>query len=121
MERPLVLGLAYGFYNFVLFAALKQPPRPSGIMLVTGAHFVVGGVLALWDRVQKKRDPIKDRYEGLKTFRGATLGLVDVFILISFVLAARARRKGDNKIVFGISWAMALFSNLVCLLDQCFY
>lgn len=121
MERPLVLGLAYGLYNAVLFAALKTQ-RASGVMLVTGAHFVVGGVFALWDMSVQKRDPIKDRYEGLKTFRGATLGLVDLFILISFVLATTStRRRGDNnKIVFGISWAMALFSNLVCLVDQYF-
>lgn len=117
MERPLLLGLAYGLYNAVLFASLKDR-RPSGIMLVTGAHFVVGGVLALWDMWVQKKDPIRDRYEGLKTFRGVTLGLVDLFILISFVLAIKAYN--NKTVLFGISWAMALFSNLVCLVDQYF-
>ena len=104
------VGGLYALYNVVLAVSLKNRSTRL-IMAVTAAHFLVGGLL--W---AMGLSTIQDRYEELKTFRGITLALVDLFILISFLMATKA---GNNdNVLFGISWAMALFSNLVCMVDQ---
>ena len=111
-ETRTVLALAYGLYNLVLGDALLRGDA-RGIVGVTLAHFVVGGYVAVseWNH---GLDPIARRYE--MGFRGMTLALVDGMILGDLGLAARGPA-GDS-VEFGIGWAMALFANLVCLIDQ---
>lgn len=104
------VGVIYALYNVVLAVSLKKRSARL-IKAVTAAHFLVGGLVWFMGL-----STIQGRYEGLKTFRGITLALVDLFILISFVMATKAA--GNYDLWFGISWAMALFSNLVCMVDQ---
>ena len=109
------LAVAYGLYNIVLVMALRNN-KFHYIRNVTLVHFVFGGVFAAI-QASRQSNPIKQRYENLETFRGVTLAVVDVFIFVAFVLSTRLK-KTDR--VFGIAWAMALFSNIVCLIDQFF-
>lgn len=107
------VGVLYALYNVALAVSLRKRSTRL-IMAVTAAHFAVGGLLWLMGL-----SDIQSRYEGLKTFRGITLALVDLFILISFLMAIMVTTKAGNyDLFFGISWAMALFSNLVCMVDN---
>lgn len=110
----ITLAVAYALYNIVLIMALKKN-KFHYIRNVTLAHFVFGGVFAAI-QASTQSNPIKQRYENIETFRGVTLAVVDVFIFVAFVLSTRL--KTDRG--FGIAWAMALFSNIVCLIDQFF-
>lgn len=110
----ITLAVAYALYNIVLVMALRNN-KFHYIRNVTLAHFVFGGIFAAI-QASRQTNPIKQRYEDLETFRGVTLAVVDVFIFVAFVLSIKL--KTDRG--FGIAWAMALFSNIVCLIDQFF-
>jgi hypothetical protein len=111
----ITLAVAYALYNIVLVMALENN-KFHYIRNITLAHFVFGGVFAAIQASTSQANPIKQRYENFKTFRGVTLAVVDVFIFVAFVLSIKL--KTDRG--FGIAWAMALFSNIVCLIDQNF-
>ena len=88
------VGAIYALYNVALAVSLKKR-SPRIVMAVTAAHFLVGG--SLW---AMGLSTIQGRNEGLKTFRGITLALVDLSILISFVMATKT---GNYDLLFGIS------------------
>ena len=124
----MIIGALYALYNVALaFSAYSYFGDDDLdmafliVLVVVALHFAVGGVKAIYLGPGRA---MKERYDGMTTFRGATLLFSDVVAMpLAACLAAlhvAEVAQGDDHARYGIALTAAAFGNILCLLDYAY-